>query len=76
MNLHQYLYPHASYKGVTKPENVVFNANLQEFAQRIGYIANLETAGKISTQEAYKKVRELWEDLEASYRNLKLDDNH
>ncbi len=70
MKLHQYLYPYASYHGVMKPENLVFNANLQEFAQSISYIANLETAGKMSPQEAYEKVRGLWQDLEASYEQL------
>jgi hypothetical protein len=71
MELNQYLYPHASYRGTIKPENLVFNANLQEFAQRIGYIANLETAGKISPREAYEQANALWESLEASYHQLK-----
>lgn len=70
MKLNQYLYPHASYHGRVKPENLVFNANLQEFAQRIGYIANLETAGKISSQEAYENVHSLWKSLESSYHEL------
>ena len=76
MKLHQYLYPYASYQGAMKPQNLVFNANLQEFAQSIGYIANLETAGKISPQKAYKQVRELWEELEASYQGLEIDNDH
>ena len=33
-------------RGQVKPENLLFNANLQEFAQRVMVIANLETAGK------------------------------
>ena len=76
MKLHQYLCPYASYQGVMKPQNLVFNANLQKFAQSIGYIANLETAGKISPQKAYKQVRELWEELETSYQGLEIDNNH
>ncbi|AFZ44374.1 hypothetical protein PCC7418_2220 [Halothece sp. PCC 7418] len=70
MTLNQYLYPHASYHGTVKPENLVFNANLQEFAQRMGYIANLETAGKISPKEAYAEAHALWESLETSYEQL------
>jgi len=73
MSLNQYLYPHASYHGTVKPENLVFNANLQEFAQRISYIANLETAGKISPQEAYKEANALWEALKTSYHELKVE---
>lgn len=71
MELNEYLYPHASYRGTIKPEHLVFNANLQEFAQRIGYVANLETAGKISPREAYEEANALWESLEASYHHLK-----
>jgi len=32
------LYPHATYHGQVKPENLVFNANLQEFSHKVGYI--------------------------------------
>jgi hypothetical protein len=45
------LYPRMTYHGKFDPQNLVFNANLQEFAQRVNYICNLETAGKISTEK-------------------------
>ena len=48
-----FLYPRRRYHGQVKPENLVFNANLQEFAQRVSYICNLETSGKLSPEEAY-----------------------
>jgi len=32
-----FLYPRSRYYGQVKPENLVFNANLQEFAQRVSY---------------------------------------
>ena len=38
MNKDDFLYPRGRYYGHVKPENLVFNANLQEFAQRISYI--------------------------------------
>ena len=41
-----FLYPHASYHGKVKPENLIFNANLQEFVSKVSYICNLETGGK------------------------------
>ncbi len=43
----EFFYPRYPYRGEVKPENVVFNANLQEFAQEVNYLCNLETAGKI-----------------------------
>ena len=54
---HEFLYPRSRYYGKVKPENLVFNANLQEFAQQVSYICNLETAGKLSPDEAYEKMK-------------------
>ncbi len=70
MTLNQFLYPQSRYNGNVKPQNLVFNANLQEFSQQVGYIANLETNGKLSPQEAYQQIRELWQELETSYQEL------
>jgi len=33
-----FIYPRSRYYGQVKPENLVFNANLQEFAQRVSYM--------------------------------------
>ncbi len=71
--LNQFLYPRASYNGKVKPENLVFNANLQEFSQQVNYIANLETGGKLSPQEAYQQIQSLWKSLKASYYQLGVD---
>ncbi|MFW5766643.1 MAG: DUF7219 family protein, partial [Coleofasciculus sp.] len=49
---HNFLFPHARYRGAVKPEHLVLNANLQEFAQRVSYICNLQTAGKLSPDQA------------------------
>lgn len=48
------------YQGLIRRENLVFNANLQDFAQKISYICNLETGGKIHSDEAYKQIKALW----------------
>lgn len=42
-DLHHFLYPRSRYRGSVKPENLVFNANLQEFSQRVSYISGLQT---------------------------------
>ncbi|MBW4512228.1 MAG: hypothetical protein KME64_37910 [Scytonematopsis contorta HA4267-MV1] len=65
-----YLFPRSRYYGNFKPENLVFNANLQEFAQKVGYISSLETSGKLSPEEAYNQIEMLWEQLESSNKEL------
>lgn len=65
-----FLYPHSPYHGQFKPENLVFNANLQEFAQKVNYICNLETAGKLPPEEAYQQIKQLWKDLKQSKKTL------
>lgn len=69
-DLEDFLYPRNRYHGDFTPENLAFNANLQEFAQKIGYICNLETAGKINSQEAYNQVKDLWKILKSSKKSL------
>ena len=69
-NSRDFLYPYSRYRGQVKPENLVFNANLQEFAQRISYICNLETGGKISPEEAYQQIKMLYKRLKHSKKQL------
>lgn len=69
-NQSDFLYPRSRYYGKVQPENLVFNANLQEFAQRVSYICNLETSGKLSPEESYKKIQALWKDLKRTKKQL------
>jgi hypothetical protein len=71
----QFFYPRSSYYGEVKPENLVFNANLQEFAQRVSYLCNLETGGKIPPNEAYHQIKALWEELRISKKELQIGEN-
>ncbi|MEH2412201.1 DUF7219 family protein [Nostoc sp.] len=70
-----FLYPRSRYYGKFQPENLVFNANLQEFAQKITYITCLETAGKLSQEEAYQHIRALWKQLKHSKNELDIGVN-
>jgi hypothetical protein len=70
-----FLYPRSRYYGKVKPENLVFNANLQEFAQRVNYICNLETAGKLPPEEAYTQIKNLWKQLKRSKKELAIGQN-
>lgn len=69
-NLQDFLYPPARYHGEFKPQNLVFNANLQEFSQRVSLIANLATNAKLSPEEAYTQVEALWQQLHTSKKQL------
>lgn len=70
MDKTDFLYPRSRYRGAVKPENLVFNANLQEFSQRVNYICCLETGGKLSPEESYKEIKALWKQLKQSKRQL------
>lgn len=67
-----FLYPQSRYYGPGTPQNIVFNANLQEFAQRVSCISCLATGGKLSPEQAYKDIETLWEQLESSKQQLGL----
>lgn len=74
--LNDFLYPSSRYYGQVKPENLVFNSNLQEFAQKISYTCNLETSGKLPPEEAYKQIKSLWKQLKRSKKQLNIGKGH
>ncbi len=70
MDKSDFLYPRHRYRGQWTPENLAFNANLQEFSQRVGYICSLETNGKLSPDQAYREIKSLWKQLKRSKKQL------
>jgi hypothetical protein len=66
----RYLYPRSRYRGKFTPQNLAFNSNLQEFAQKIGYVCALETSGKVSSAQAYQEIKALWKELKTSKKEL------
>lgn len=68
-------YPLNHYHGKFNPENLVFDANLQEFTQQVVYIVGLETSGKILPEEAYKQIQQLWEQITISKHELRIGTN-
>ncbi|MEO0409682.1 MAG: hypothetical protein AAF289_20260 [Cyanobacteria bacterium P01_A01_bin.135] len=68
--LDNFLYPRDRYRGQFSPQKLAFNANLQEFSQRVGYICALETNGKLTSAEAYGRVRAQWKKLKRSKKRL------
>ncbi|MCU0543680.1 MAG: hypothetical protein MUE44_16115 [Oscillatoriaceae cyanobacterium Prado104] len=74
-NSKNFLYPQGRYYGEVKPENLVFNANLQEFTQRVGYISALASNGKISVEQAFTQIETLWQQVEKSKKQLGVGDS-
>jgi hypothetical protein len=66
----RFIYPRSRYYGEVKPEYLLFSANLQEFSQKLDYITNLETSGKLTLEEAYEQIETLWENLTHSKNAL------
>ena len=71
-SLSAFLYPRARYRGEFQPERLLFNANLQAFAQRVGYISGLHTGGRLSSDDAVAEISQLWEQLKTSRQQLKI----
>ena len=68
--LDEFLTPRSQYQGEFSPQSLAFNANLQEFAQRVSLICGLETGGKISSAQAYDDIKKLWKEVKTSKKNL------
>lgn len=75
VNKNDFLYPRGRYYGQVKPENLVFNANLQEFAQKVSYVCSLETGGKVPPEEAYDQIKALWKQLKRSKKQLQIGED-
>lgn len=71
-----FIYARSTYRGEFTPQKLLFNANLQEFAQRVGIICSLETGGKITSEEAYREIKRLWKALKASWQNFGFPEEH
>ncbi len=65
--------PRSRYYGPVKPENLLFNANLQEFSHRVSLLCGLETNGKLSPEETYQEIKSLWKQLKQSRKALGIE---
>ncbi len=52
------------------PQRAAFHQNLEQFADRIGLIVGLQANGKVSQEEAYEQIKELWKALKVSRTDL------
>ena len=69
-----FISPRSRYHGKFSPQNLAFDANLQEFAQKVSIICALETGGKLSPDQAYEEIRTLWQRLKTSKKQLGIGD--
>jgi hypothetical protein len=58
----------------TFAEEMIFDANLKEFAARVSIVCGLESGGRISQEEAYRRIKDLWKQLKRSRKNLIISD--
>jgi sigma54-dependent transcription regulator len=69
----QFLYPQSRYYGSYTTENLLFNANLQEFSHKVSMISALHTGGKLSSEQAYDQIEKLWQQLAQSRQAASVD---
>lgn len=69
-NKEDFIYPQRPFRGEFTPENLLLDANLQEFAGRVGIICALENSGKLSPLDAYEQIKVLWHQLETYRKHL------
>lgn len=62
---------HGSYRGRDwSPQRLVFHHNLESFAEQVGLIVGLQSNGKLSQEQAYAQIRQLWKGLKQSKDSL------
>jgi hypothetical protein len=64
MNIQQFAYPIARYRGENDSSSQEFNAQFQNFAHRVSILCALHTGGKISTSQTYQHMLTLYEQLQ------------
>lgn len=70
VNRSEFIHPRSHYHGSFSPQNLVFDANLQEFSQRVGLISGLQSNGKLTPEESYEQIHQLWKQLKRSKKEL------
>ncbi|WP_259728643.1 MULTISPECIES: hypothetical protein [Synechococcaceae] len=70
-NTHSPMESFSQYRGDDwTPERVAFHQNLEMFAERVGLIVGLQSNGKVSQDNAYSEIRQLWKELKGSKGHL------
>lgn len=65
-----FFHSHSRYRNRLTPDNSLYNANLQELAQKVSYIYGLQTGGKISPAQADEQIESLWKQFKHAKKQL------
>ena len=58
---------HGRYHGSDwSPQRLVFHQNLETFAEQVGLIVALQSNGKLTQEQAYARISQLWKQLRQS----------
>jgi hypothetical protein len=69
--IHSPMEAHAGYRGSDwSPDRLLFHQNLETFAERVGLIVGLQGNGKISQEDAYAQIKQIWKSLKQSKDTL------
>jgi len=66
----QFLHSRSPYYGRPDADAVEVNQHLQDFAQQVGYVCNLHTGGRLSSQEAFEQLERLWAGMAVALNRL------
>ncbi len=62
--------PSKRYQNQANSEYLAYLDNLQEFSVQLSYISSLTSVGKLSVDESYTQVKQLWKTLSLSRQQL------
>ena len=67
---------HSSYRADDwSPQRLMFHHNLESFAERVGLLVGLQSNGKVSQEQAFAEIRDLWKNLKDSRSSLLSSDD-
>jgi hypothetical protein len=55
------------------PPELLFDANLKEFAAKVGNLVGLESNGKLPPADAYRQIKSLFKQLRSTKHSLEID---
>ena len=66
------VFPFGRHVGHFSPENLAFNANLQEFSLRVNQIVGFHDQGRLTADEALHQLERLWTEFKHSKSGLRI----
>ena len=70
INRSEFIHPHSHFYGKSSPENIKFYNLMEDFVQEASLISNLAGNGKMSLDDAFSEIEELWKQVIKSKEDL------